>query len=60
MLCRVQVRAADPATQRLDQHLPGRRYRIGDAVDHDLTLAENGSAHGMLQGSVALARTVSL
>ena len=45
MLARVQIGAADAAGQRLDQHLPCARLRLGHGVDDDLAVPENRSAH---------------
>ena len=45
VLARVQVGAADAAGQRLDQHLPRARLRLGHRIDDDLAVPENGCAH---------------
>ncbi len=45
VLAGVQVGAADAAGQRLDQHLARRRRRLGQRVDDDLAVPEDGSAH---------------
>ena len=45
VLAGVQVGAADAAGQRLDQHLPGRRFGLGQRIDDDLAVPENRSAH---------------
>jgi len=45
VLARVQVGAADAAGQRLHQHLPRARLRLGQRIDDDLAVPENGSAH---------------
>ena len=47
VLARMQVGAANAAGQRLDQHLPCARLRIGQGVDDDLAVAENGSAQSV-------------
>ena len=44
VLARVQVGAADAAGQRLDQHLPDAGHGLGQLVDDDLAVPENGSA----------------
>ncbi len=46
MLQRVQVRAADAAGQRADQHLAGSWSRVGDLVDDEFLVSHDGRAHG--------------
>ena len=48
VLARVQVGTADAAGERPDQHLPGGRLRLGQGIDDDLAVPENGRAHGIL------------
>ena len=44
VLARVQIGAANAAGQRLDQHLPRGRFGLGQRIDDDLAVPENGSA----------------
>jgi hypothetical protein len=58
----VQVGATDTATERLDEDLSGGWHRIGNRVDHELTLAENGGTHHNLRTAlpiIALAQRAS-
>mgnify|MGYP006955966897 CR=1 FL=1 len=41
----VQIAAADAAGERLDQHLAVPGFWIGQRVDDDVALAEDGGAH---------------
>jgi hypothetical protein len=45
VLTRMQVGTANAAGQRLDQHLPRTRPGLGQRVDDNLAVPENGSAH---------------
>jgi hypothetical protein len=45
VLARVQIGAANAAGERLDQHLPCGRFGLGQRIDDDLAVPENGSAH---------------
>jgi hypothetical protein len=45
VLARMQVRAANAAGQRLDQHLPRGGFGLGQRIDDNLAVPENGSAH---------------
>src|ERR1700680_1775931 len=44
VLAGLQIGPANAAGQRLGQHLPRGRFGLGQRIDDDLTVPENGSA----------------
>src|SRR4051794_40286196 len=54
MLAGVQVGAADATGERLDQHLPRRGFWLGQGIDDDLAVPENGCAHASSRGLFSL------
>src|SRR5215475_12626059 len=47
----VQIGSTNAATERLDEDLSGGWDRVGDRVNHELTLAENGGTHHNLRSA---------
>jgi hypothetical protein len=60
MLQRVQVRAADPAGEALDEHLTGTRLGDGHVGDDQLPVADDGGPHYLISISMkTISRAVS-
>jgi hypothetical protein len=55
----VQVGAADAAGQRLDQHLPRRRLRLGQVIDDDLAIPENRGPHQTLSHRIGYGTSIA-